>query len=736
MTSVGREKTDLSRRSGSVSTIVMREPGHNWTAGLRTVGGITIPFAGGLLHHGADIFLFLVLLWGLTRAGRDYTAAGRELPASVAVAKRAVTVIVGAFAGLAILSFGYALLYELVQTPRLKAPALAGPVGLAVAGAVILWPALCWRVGPARERQAGAGAGPGRGWGQLGVMATAALVYLRLLYYWPGLDLLAHWQVVPLAAGIVIGVYVLVGVVFGGRDTAPLPFAVSLGMLAAILGAAVAWPILVYSGFRFGGPVLYVNVIGKWAYLAVAAVTLAGLCLMAIRVIAALGRGRTGPPGPGRPAARTGRLVPWGASIAVAAVILLATVPALITQTEVADPQAHGLLPADLIFYAGLYRALPQLLSWLFLALAIGVLLTLPLAPGAEDGTGPYRSAARRLAIPVLALILFSSYAHLPWLFSAYTWLYIPVTPIVGVVLITRLVLPASLTKKHRTLSPADAIHRTMDAWRIAEFADSQRQKLLADDDDLRAALKQRGLPGYRRTFRSLAVAQNLLARRHDHWQRRAQSLIRQAFDHQGDLPDANTARWGAAAGAVLGIAPAAILLISTRPAPGWSGYPALDFFGYTAWILFIWPALGWAIGYFLPFIQGQNGVVKGLCVYAAAAASLPMNLMWLDGRGWAAALIYYLEVFAFLLVISVILCDLVALRSARMRPSAWTQVHNWRFLVTWSSAVVAAIGTATVTFLSTTATDLGHQTVTVFTGQSAPSSGIAGNSSGGSPPG
>src|SRR4029077_12069247 len=118
----------------------------------------------------------------------------------------------------------------------------------------------------------------GRGWGQLGVMAAAALVYLRLLYYWPGLDLLAHWQVGPPAARIVIGVYVLVGLVFGGRDTSPLPFAVSLGMLAAILGAAVAWPILVYSGFRIVGPVLYVNVIGKWAYLTVAAVTMAGLC--------------------------------------------------------------------------------------------------------------------------------------------------------------------------------------------------------------------------------------------------------------------------------------------------------------------------------------------------------------------------------------------------------------------------------------------------------------------------
>ena len=67
---------------------------------------------------------------------------------------------------------------------------------------------------------------------------------------------------------------------------------------------------------------------------------------------------------------------------------------------------------------------------------------------------------------------------------------------------------------------------------------------------------------------------------------------------------------------------------------------------------LFIWPTLGWAIGYFLPFIRGGNGIAnKALWVYAAAGASLPMNLLWLDGRDWSTAVIYYLELFAFLLI-------------------------------------------------------------------------------------
>jgi hypothetical protein len=287
-------------------------------------------------------------------------------------------------------------------------------------------------------------------------------------------------------------------------------------------------------------------------------------------------------------------------------------------------------------------------------------------------------------------------------------------------------VVPARLAKAHRTLKPGKAIRLTLQAWRNADFADSQRQEILGNGDDLRKALLKAGAPAaYDRTFHLLSRAQNRLGEQHDTSQRTARTRLTEAFDHQGELPDPRTGLWGALAGALLGLVPGGILLLATHPASAWSGYPVLDFLGFTAWILFTWPALGWAFGYFLPYIRGRNGINKALWIYAAAGASLPMNLLWLDSHDWKTMAIYYLELFAFLVIIGVILSDLMALKSAGMSPLAWIQVHNWRFLITWSTAVIAAIGTAAATFLSTAATDLGQQTTTAVTGQttSAPGS-------------
>jgi hypothetical protein len=76
------------------------------------------------------------------------------------------------------------------------------------------------------------------------------------------------------------------------------------------------------------------------------------------------------------------------------------------------------------------------------------------------------------------------------------------------------------------------------------------------------------------------------------------------------------------------------------------------------------------------------------------------------------------------MIVTTVILDDLTVLKAAGMRATDWTRVHNWRFVVTWSTAVIAAIGTAAATFLSTAATDFSHQTVTVITKQVNPPAG------------
>lgn len=130
-------------------------------------------------------------------------------------------------------------------------------------------------------------------------------------------------------------------------------------------------------------------------------------------------------------------------------------------------------------------------------------------------------------------------------------------------------------------------------------------------------------------------------------------------------MPDREAGWHGTIAGAVLGIIPAAVTVITSQPPSGSSGYPVLDFLGGTAWNLFFWVALG------------------------------------------------YVQLFVFLMVTTVIVCDLRTLKKAGLGPADWVRVQNWRFTVTWSTALVAAISTAAVAFLSTVAADFTNQTLT-----------------------
>jgi hypothetical protein len=745
LASTASGQTDLQRDDGT-ATAVLRETGANWTTGLRSIGGINLPVIGAQLQRLASLVVYVVLLWSLTRICRNLSQLRRDVQSVVVVSVNAVSAIVGALIALSVLGFSYQLMFEIVPRSRVG-PLLAGPTGLVVAGAIVLWPVACWRVTPARDGVAGGNrVAARRRWRELVAMVLMAVAYVIILVTWPGVHQVTWWQAGPAILGMVVLVYLLGTLVLGWSDRRPpVPSGALAGLLAVVLGSTLAWPVLVYTGF-FKGRVLYVNLIGKWIYFTAAIITIIGLCVMTARVIRVLSashlrhlrsqpagyRRATGVP---RSPEKTCRMWQWiwrAGGGGVIAVTLAATVPYLINQSQIRDSHAEGLVPAGLASYSGLYRALPQLLNWLLLALAIAVLLSISRAAhlierrrNAVGRTAAYRVAARQLAIPVMMLILFSAYTYYyrPWAISNYTWLYLPVTPILGLMILVW-VLPAKQATTNRTLQPGKAIQMTLQAWRTAEFADKQRQTLMSNADDLRkAALKPRPPTTYDRTFSRLTQAQSRLAEQHDAWQRKAHANLAEAFDHHGEPPDPKTGRQGALAGTLLGLAPAVILFLVTRPVSAWSGYPILDFLGFTAWILFIWPALGWAMGYFLPFIRGRNGTSKALWVYAVVGASLPMNLLWLDGHEWKITAIYYLELFAFLVIIGVILGDLMALVSAGMSPLAWIQVHNWRFLVTWSTAVLAAIGTAAVTFLSTAAMDLGQQTATAVTGQSAPGS-------------
>ena len=737
----GLDRTDLPRGTATGVTATLREPGTNWTTGLRSVGGMNLPLGGSALQRLASLVSYAALLWSLSRICRSLSALPDEVRPVVLASRNAVSVIVGALIALSALGFGYQLMFDLHVA--LVDPLLAGPVGLAVAGTFVLWPVLCWRVAPPRDQaadedqeaaegQAGRGnpAVSGRSWLDLVPLSVIAVGYLVLVAAWSGARgfWVTWWQVGLAVPAVLVLVYLLGRLLLGRSGLGPRArTGVLAGLLAVVLGSTLAWPVLVYIGFYEGHHVLHVNLIGKWIYLAAAIVAVTGLCGLTARVIHVLAVSHLGHhEAKRRMWRRTWRL----GGGAVLAVVLAATVPWLIGLSRIRDPRVPGLWPGALTSYtatANLFRALPQLLNWLFLALAIAVLLAISRAttgPGETEAghVAASRVAARRLAIPVMMLILFSAYTYYyhPWVVSDYTWLYLPVTPLLGLLVLTW-ALPAGQAEKDRTLPPGPAIRMTLRAWHNADFAGSQRQQLLGNADDLRKdLLSEEPRADADRTFFKLARAQNRLAERRDSWRRRAREHLRDAFDHYGEAPDPGAGRRGAVAGALLGLAPAVMLFLKTRPAPAWSGYPVLDFLGFTAWIVLIWPVLGWAMGYFLPFIRGHNGTAKALCVYVALCASLPMNLLWLDGSEWRVTAIYYLAAFAFLVLVGVVIGDLMELVSAGLSPLAWVQAHNWQFLVTWSTAVIAAIGTATAAFLSTAATDLGQQTVIAVTGQSA----------------
>ena len=794
--------TSLQRGNGKTDvTTTLYEAGTNWTTGLRSVGGINLTPGGSTLQRLASLVTYLALLWSLIRICASMSGLRSDVRSVAAVSRNAVSVIVGALIALSALSFAYQLMFQLTNNPRKVGPLLAGPTGLAVAGTLVLWPVLCWQVTaagdqpaaedqPAGENQPAAEDQPAaenqasgrRRWLDQLPLLLVAVAYAGLLGFWPGHYDQGNWWPVALALpGTVILVYLLGTLLLGRANLTPrVGSGVIAGLLAVVLGATLGWPVLVFTDF-YVGKTLDVNLIGKWIYLAAAVVALIGLCAATARVIQVLAPSHLEhlEPPPDRPGRRRVHRSPaerrriWGwtwllGGAAVLAVMLAATIPSLIHQSQVRYPHAEGLVPAYITSFdaaANLFRALPQLLNWLFLALGIGVLLSISRAARASAATpsaspapaappvperdetkadetkadepepdetkadetkaepmADYQRAARHLAIPVMMLILFSAYSfyYHPWIVSNYTWLYLPVTPLLGLLVLTW-VLPAGQATADQTLEPGQAIRLTLRAWRNADFADSQRQQLMGNADDLRKEVLATESPDAGdQAFFKLARAQNRLAAWRDNWQRTARGHLREAFDHHGEPPDPAAGRRGALVGILVGLAPAVMLFLKTRPALSWSGYPVLDFLGFTAWLVLIWPTLGWAMGYFLPFIRGRNGINKALCVYIAVAASLPMNLLWLDGSEWKITAIYYLAGFAFLLITGVVLSDLMALYAAGLSPLAWVQVHNWRFLVTWSTAVIAAIGTATAAFLSTAATDLGQQTVTSVTGQSA----------------
>ena len=593
-----------------------------WFDGLRAAGGLTLPIVGGFLIRLPAIFVFALFLWAFYRACRAFP--GNQL---ARLGLRAIQTIVAALVAVAVLNLAYRLCLKL-EGPDNLSSLLAGPVGLLVGGAAVVWPAACWRAGSpdSADRDSGRDApGPSRRRFRWWRAAVPVLVHLAVVVVFLirlsllGVSPLSSAPVLASTAVAAVVVPMLARVLLGPGSL--LTWGASAALLAAVLAAACSWPLLTVSAVSPGYDVRsdYVNLWGKWTYVSVAVIVAAGLSVMCGRIAWAVIKRYRQAVLRRRPRSRTAPVLTVSV---VTAIALAAIVPDAVSESGIAGSHAIGLVPTNLF---GLFNAATQLLDWLPLALAIVVTMQLP------STTAP-RTAARDMALPIAVMLLY-------W-FS--TWLYIPVDLIVGAFLVRRLMMPRELAEaKPRPGSPQTWANDAAKDWRRAGFVSAQQQALAASGTD---ALRDSALNGKDREFHRrldhLTNAQDDLAARLDRYQRTARSAKIGAFSHFGAAPDLTSAAVGAVIGAVLGIIPAVITVLTTQPpqSPG-SSYPVLGFFGGTAWNLLCYTGLGWFVGYYLPLIRGDSGAGKALWVFISRRGRRPAEQpdlgrrTWLDGR-------------------------------------------------------------------------------------------------------
>ena len=662
-------------------TITEDSQQNEWLMLLRAKGGIFIPIFNNLLSGLGTYLIYSLLLLGFASAASAFPdnrviATGRDV----------LFTVVAAF----ITGYVLELLTEIdtrIHNSYIRPQ--TGAIALLLGGLLLIWPKACLAAG--REARAGSDghhASPGRKFYLLIALALLA----EPLFYWTAVH--AVWHVNPVAhpAGLTASVVASIVTLVLTAEILPSAGKVTIGLisvagLAILLTASIVAPILTFQKFtgdHFHEP--HVNLSAKLIYLMAALLLVGGLSIMSYRIVQSLGYGPL-----------KSRLT-WAV---ISIIIVVTIIPDIVENSRITAAHAQG--PSVSAFF-GLIFSLPQLLDWLVLALAVTVVMTLP------ERTDSW-PCARHIAIPVSLMLLYANV----------TWLYIPVTLIAGAIAVTVLVLPRRLTKvRSSRIELGQALDDAIDARRRAGLAADQSQRLNARAATMPEHPHNPKSLSYEEIFESLAVQQGFLAKEKAEQKAKAQDFRAKAFGGQGWPPDKTTAKKAALLGICLGIIPAAISIITRQNIPSDNPYFFLHFFGGAAWGILIWPLLGWFIGYFRPIIRGSSGMVKALWIILAyLIGALPMDIIWNSPNAWLNFLVNLSVFGSFTLLSCVVICEIMPLRAAERNVAGWLKVNNWHFIVGWSTALLAALGTAGVTFLSTAATDLSHQTVTVVTGSS-----------------
>ena len=257
--------------------------GQGWQDGLRGVGGITIPFADPLLSRLGTLFIFFVLLWSFGAAGRKLAERRIEDGGIIDVARKAIWTVIVALAMVAVIGFAFDVSPSQVPSgdqADLRAWIAAGPLGLLVGGAALVWPAACWRQSRAPRarmenvdrRRLVVPVWLLRALPWVLYLSVAVLYWLLLNHL--GANPLNDPPVIVATVLVILAVPLLVQRLSGGDG--PLTVLASAGLLVVAFTATLG-PALLWQGWESSPDV---SVVGKWTYLVTAVLTAAGLCVL------------------------------------------------------------------------------------------------------------------------------------------------------------------------------------------------------------------------------------------------------------------------------------------------------------------------------------------------------------------------------------------------------------------------------------------------------------------------
>jgi hypothetical protein len=168
--------------------------------------------------------------------------------------------------------------------------------------------------------------------------------------------------------------------------------------------------------------------------------------------------------------------------------------------------------------------------------------------------------------------------------------------------------------------------------------------------------------------------------------------------------------RLGAGLGAVLGVPWMALYLVflirdgfAYGPTAAES-YPALWMFSNLFGVLTQWTLLGFALGYFFPYLRGSNAVAKAISLFVTSTfPPVVFVLLWGRQDMIGPTLWWTLQSLAFAVVLGMLM-DYRLARAAGIERSAYVEIRGLSTLIGWGGAVVGATITATFALAQSTA--------------------------------